>query len=249
MEQRLRSLLTNHNAMLESMAVTEQASQQSFILQLSEMVSSLADSSSLFVGEPLKEKRTSEMDIKIVSVDLDAEDIHRLINQEATSQADLADYIQGIGGLRVTTRHLSGDEVKEHETEENNDENTKISRCISKTHVTMVHCCQTSQRQMRERFAEFLGKKVNVTVSGIHFSPSVAALDVTDIQPDGIDTSKNPFPQCANSYPHVTVWCSSRVKPYESNNLPQQLRDGVARRVEFHEPVILHGTLSFWKVT
>jgi len=48
-------------------------------------------------------------------------------------------------------------------------------------------------RTNEEQFADFLGKKGIVTVSGIHFSSTITALDITYIQPVAIETLKVPF--------------------------------------------------------
>jgi hypothetical protein len=179
-----------------------------------------------------------------VSIDIDVNDVHRLVTLESLSNADLANFIQKIGGLNksgfLPDKCVSGEICQ--------DENKYLSRCIMKTHVTMVHCSQLSQYQMRSTFESFLGMSFDVSVSGIHFSTEVAALDVTLIQPiTATGPTEVEFPQPTNVYPHITVWCSVGVEPYQSNSLPEKLMSGEASRILFDKPTVLRGILSFWE--
>ena len=238
MEQCLRSLLTKYAEELQSMTVPEEVSRQSFFVQISEIASSLLCRNNLLPFDDLS--NSLETPIRIVSIDIDYRDVHQLILQQAISEADIANFIFNAG------EHHEGEHMK-LDNALDNDENTDISRFISKTHLTMVHSSQMSQKQIREKFGMFLGVKFEVSVSGIHLCSAVAALDVADIHPLNKDLSLTDFPSCANSYPHITLWCSAGVKPQESNTLPEKIMNGEGTRIIFAEPKKLSGTLSFWK--
>lgn len=238
--------MTKHTPLLQSFTVPVEISQHSFIIQLSEFVSTLLNSGSS-VGSPLE---VSSRTIRIVSIDLDVDDVHRLVILESLSHADLADFIQGIGGLNKSSVSPSAVHCVSSKTNftTDQDENKDVSRCIIKTHVTMAHCSQLSQYQMRGTFESFLGMTFDVSVSGIHFSSEVAALDVGLIQPTiGNGPFMVEFPQPTNKYPHITVWCSSGIEPYQSNRLPEKLMSGEANRIIFDKPTVLRGILSFWE--
>ncbi len=245
-EQQLRALVKKHTPLLQSFTVPVEISQHSFITQLSEFVSTLLNSGRS-VGSPLD---ASSKSIRIVSIDIDVDDVHRLVTLESLSHADLADFIQGIGGLNKCGASPSPVPSVSSNTKlaTDQDENKDVSRCILKTHVTMAHCSQLSQYQIRGSFEPFLGMTFDVSVSGIHFSSEVAALDVALIQPiadHGPFTVE--FPQPTNQYPHITIWCSSGVEPYQSNHLPEKLMSGEANRIMFDKPAVLRGILSFWE--
>lgn len=227
------------------MTVSVEVSQQSFLVQLSNVVLALLKSGAF---EPAASLKPLSRTIRIVSIDLDVVDVHRLIRLEALFHSDLANLMKQIGELDENKCLLSNDNLFEADNAIDHDENKDISRWIIKTHVTMVHSSQSSQNQMRNTFESSLGRSFDVTVSGIHFSSEVAALDVTEVRPiTTADSSKTKFPQPANEYPHVTIWCSAGVEPYQSNTLPQKLRAGEANRITFQKPTVLRGTLSFWE--
>jgi len=238
MEQRLRSLLTKYTEVLQSMTVSGKFLDSRFFVQISEIASSLLCKNNLLPFDDLS--NSLETSIRIVSIDIDYRDVHQVILQQAISEADIANFIFNAGGLDEVN-HLQLDNALD------NDENTDISRFISKTHVTMVHSSQISQKELKEKFGMFLGMKFEVSVSGIHLCSTVAALDIADIHLVNKDLSLTGFPSCANSYPHITLWCSSGVKPQESNTLPEKFMNGEATRIIFAEPKKLSGTLSFWK--
>ncbi len=233
--------MTKHTPLVQSFTVPVEMSQKSFIVQLSDFVSTLLNSESSVLDIP---PTVSSKTIQIVSIDIDVNDVHRLVTLESLSNADLANFIQKIGGLNksgfLPDKCVSGEICQ--------DENKYLSRCIMKTHVTMVHCSQLSQYQMRSTFESFLGMSFDVSVSGIHFSTEVAALDVTLIQPiTATGPTEVEFPQPTNVYPHITVWCSVGVEPYQSNSLPEKLMSGEASRILFDKPTVLRGILSFWE--
>ena len=96
---------------------------------------------------------------------------------------------------------------------------------------------------MKEKYSHLLGKKVQLDVTGLLWDEQVAALavDVAVTSSDGIAV-----PTCANAFSHITVWVAEGARASMSNQLPQHVDDGNAKRLDFEKPFPIFGTFSFW---
>jgi len=189
-EAQLRSAIEANRSLIESWGIEEVHAKTAFATQLVDLAFCIDDSAV-----------HSEKAIKIVSIDIVAEDIHGIISNQAKKFPILNDFLKhkttGLPNMNLDDRMSTED-----------DEDRTIPRFIKNTHVTMAHCCDVSQRTMRETFSSYICKSFLVKVDGIMFDENVAALCVQDILRivPGAD-EESIKSSCSNNFPHITVWC------------------------------------------
>jgi hypothetical protein len=173
--------------------------------------------------------------IKIVSVDVSQELAHSLLRNVAKSHPRVSKFLDQLfkGGDNTVTAPMSVDGVFPGEN------------FISDTHVTMVHFSQLKQSTMREHFETFIGCTVNVTVTGILWNKRIAALAV-EVATETVDKPELEIPAPKNSFPHITIWHQKDASARESNELLGLVESGGAERIDFCEPVVIQGAISFW---
>jgi len=228
-EAQLRSAIEANRSLIESWGIEEVHAKTAFATQLVDLAFCIDDSAV-----------HSEKAIKIVSIDIVAEDIHGIISNQAKKFPILNDF------LKHKTTDLPNKNLDDRMSTED-DEDRTIPRFIKNTHVTMAHCCDVSQRTMRETFSSYICKSFLVKVDGIMFDENVAALCVQDILRivPGAD-EESIKSSCSNNFPHITVWCAGGVKPSESNSLPKKATLGQATTLMFDSIQVLEGTMQFW---
>lgn len=203
-------------------------SRQSFISQLTERIvevnamesyTSLVSASAFF--------------IKLASIDVNPQELHASLWRAVTATADER--------LSAFWEMVSADASTTDKTVQTN------KGFVPNPHITMAHCKERSQADMRSAFGSLCGSRVQVKVTAVCWSTQVSALEVeianvTDDEDDGAAV-----PRSTNAFSHMTLWCQEGVSGFASNALPGLVTKGEACRVELKDDAfMLDGTLSFW---
>ena len=114
---------------------------------------------------------------------------------------------------------------------------------VTKTHVTLAHCRETSQSKLRLTFKPLVGAEVDLVASGLLWNERVMALAVT--VPERTNDGQI-LPVSKNEFVHVTVWIHETASAVESNNLPTLVSANQAQRLDFESPVALQGIVALW---
>ena len=221
MELRLRSSIKTHGEFLNSITIDREVSFRSFVDQLKSNAKVLDNPSAIS-----ESKQSSESFISLVSIDVNREEVRKILSNAITNYSPLADYFK---------RMSSPEAGMEWEKRLNE----------KQPHVTMAHFSRSSQNRMRSDFGSIVGMKVKLRVNGILYSDKVAALSV--ILPEtttGLSTY--PLPSCENDFPHITVWCAHNVKAFESNCLPDNIKNSFAKKIVFDDEFVIDGVVSYW---
>lgn len=225
-ESRLRSLLLHHKSFLECQAATIAESRNSFLSQLGSRAASLKMDKSMRAPVARTEKRK----IKLVSIDVNNSGVHSLLNSASCQSPLLAEFLENT--MRLTS------------TFEDIDDEYDRDRVIFNTHVTLVHRSQMKQADIEKRFGGFIGANVELTASAVLFSKKVAALSISAMKLS--DPGKDNLPGSHNVHPHITLWCSSGTRSHEANDLPTQVDEGNAHKVQVFGPNVLIGSIKYW---
>lgn len=224
MEKRLRISIQNHSNFLRALSADQNDSELSFLEQLQSNIASLDSSSEeAYVEDPQKF-------IDLVSIDVDVKNVHQLLSNKALKYPRLAEYFNEIGGLKLPLQ-----------VEEN-----LAGRFVYKTHMTMVHYSQSSQRDMKSHFSRLEGKKVKLTITGILFSNKVAALSVIVPRETEIEPRMN-LPPCQNKFSHITVWAGQNILEATANDLPDAVENQMAQRIVFDKHIHVEGCIQMRK--
>jgi Fungal tRNA ligase phosphodiesterase domain len=113
---------------------------------------------------------------------------------------------------------------------------------ITKTHVTLAHCRNMSQSDLRCQYTPHLESTVELSTNSLLWSDRVMALavSVSDVTSDG-----NAFPTSHNKFVHITVWCDQDASAMEANSLPALVELNEAHCLDFPS-YSLRGTISLW---
>ena len=229
MESRLRVALSEHGNNVIKYTATEEESRSSFLSQVSKHVLSL-DELKLGTKQPRAAKRsTGPSFIKIVSIDVDTDLLHKILREMAPRDVHLSLYLQKIGILEGGgDKETSG---------------TLVKRC----HVTMVHYSQQSQMDMRSRFDTIVGKEVTINVTSCLYGKNNLALSVA-LPSTTMGELPIPLPASKNQYPHITIWFGKGAKAADSNILPDLVSTGQAKMFQPPNDTTVQGKLSYWMI-
>lgn len=218
MEKRLRDSIAMHRDFLLGVTVPRDISQNQFLDQIVDIVSNLESSPVSVVNKK---------PIKIVSIDVDQIEVHKILHQARDS----------VSKEFLTTAYKD-------QSESNFTDGKYAGRdFVPQTHVTMAHRGNTSPPEMRKKFGGLIGCKVELKVKGLLWSDRVAALSVEI----GEKTSTGVVvPSSTNEFTHITIWHIRKASAVEANKLPSQVDSGKAHKVAFESPFVLTGTFSYW---
>jgi hypothetical protein len=225
LENRLRSCLVQYRDDLLGRTVEQSSSCQAFVSQLNDRLANVDSMDSYndtqVIGLP---------NIKIASIDIDVQSVRAAL-QWLEKDERLATFWEM--AVDDTSPEKEDSASSKYQSE-------KFSR---NPHVTMAHCKEKSQADMRSAFEPICESRVKVTATSFLWSTQVAALEVS-IAKETEDGKAVPRPD--NAFFHATIWCQDGVSPFQSNSLPGLVETEEARRIELQEPVIFYGTISLW---
>ena len=225
LEKRLRLSIERHRDDVLGRTVKESVSQESFVEQLKERVLQVSSMDSYDFSSVSAEL----VYIKIVSIDIDIESLHsRLRLLESDEQ------------LAVFWETVLNRDAVDEAVVSNRYQDKKFAQ---NPHVTMAHCKEESQADIRSAFESICGSTVKVTITALLWSAQVAALEVEIT--DETDQGKA-VPRPGNAFSHITLWCQEGVSSFQSNTLPGLVETGEAHRVELKDAIVLYGAVSFW---
>ena len=226
LERRLRMCITQHKKLLLGMTTDEETSRQAVVSQILERVREL-DSADYSFGElPQMTSSSGGRFITIASVNVPVDDVHALLRS----------ILEEDGRAETFARSILDDTSPE--------EKLTGSRCsdkqfVSNTHVTLAHCRSFSQSEMRKKFGQAEGSFVSVRPVALLWNDVVAALEV-------VLEGDNPV-ESTNAFVHVTVWAKEGTSAKSANDLPQQVEQGEASRLDISCAELLSGKVSLWK--
>lgn len=233
-ESQLRELLVKYNDLLVSLSVDPAISKREFVSQVMERVAALAAPGAFTHGTPGVISDGSGF-VRIVSVDVSQALVHSLLRCHAKTYPPISKFLEKI---------LEG--------EEDADTGSKSvgsvipgGNFVADTHITMVHFSQINQSAMRDQFEALIGCAVDVTVTGIIWNDRIAALAV-EVATETVDKPGLEIPAPKNSFPHITLWHQQDVSARDSNELPGLVERGDAERIDFSDPSVIQGSISFW---
>ena len=225
MEIRIRKSISKHQTLLESMCVGESESREAFLKQLSHLSSTLIDTKSLHEIQP----SIQHTFIEIASIDVEKTLIDAALQDSARDFAEVKCFLSRVGDLQ------------------SNDDGASVSEgsFVEKTHVTMAHFSQISQRDILKEYSCVDGHLITISITGILISETIAAFSVTF--PDFLEDTQS-VPSCHNAFPHVTVWVGNNESAARSNNLPDMVSKNEAIRVDFTQSIEVSGKFGFWYI-
>jgi hypothetical protein len=92
---------------------------------------------------------------------------------------------------------------------------------------------------MLASFQHLVGSTAEMKATALLFNEKIAALEL-EVSHDAS------IPRPNNSFPHITIWCSTDSKSHESNDLPEMVECNKATRIDFAEHVVMKGVFNFW---
>ncbi|KAL7554484.1 hypothetical protein ACHAWF_018320 [Thalassiosira exigua] len=222
-EERLRSAIRNNQVYISGLTVSLEESKRSLESDLSRIIASLP--LKIEPGSVAYEPAAKEPDsrtIKIASLDLNYEALHAELDKVQMEVPELEHYFA------------------QRKTHKDKDENDKSQdRFIHSVHCTFAHASQVTQAAMKSTFENLVGTKVGVKAIALLFSDDLAAIEVEI--PDEAS-----IPRLRNDFHHVTMWCAKGAQAYQSNQLPNRVSCGEAKKIVFEEPFSVQGVFSFW---
>lgn len=221
-ESALRLAIQNNQTYFDDLASPLEHTKRVFNMKLSHMISSLPDK--MENRKPAGLPRT----IKIASLDFDYEEFCTILDCIKDSFEHVKQYF---------------DEREGHKSNDEND--TTQNRFIRSVHCTFAHNSQVTQSEMMASFNHLLGCNVDAKATALLYSDKIAAIEVEIPQVTSCSVL-HPIPRSRNEFQHVTVWCGQDIEAKESNELPEQIKNNIARKILFNEPISLCGSFSFW---
>jgi hypothetical protein len=187
--------------------------------------------------------------IKIASIDVELklvwEILYDLAKQNESLNCFFDQILQG-KGVESFISNLSHDEYTEElgkcRTSDGAEE--LVVGIVERTHVTLVHCSDMSQSEMRSLYTPHLESSVELTTNELLWNNRVMALAVmvSELTNDG-----NVLPSSKNAFVHITIWCDKDVNAFEANTLPKLHAENKAHSVKFPDRT-LSGTVTFWNM-
>lgn len=225
--ERLRTCINDHKSFLLGMSEDLVVSRNVFFKSLSERIYHL--------GSTFTYEAPAKPFVKYASIDFQFKNVETILfrNKDDSRFADFFD--------AVAEDKLKFDELFKKYGNGISQEKTKF---VVRPHLTLAHCSQMSQEALRSSFGPLCMSEVTVSVVGLLWSDTVAALAVR--APDATNAGSC-IPMCRNTFPHLTVWCQHGSSARESNSLPIQVKGGKAHQVDFDAPVVIKGFISIWE--
>jgi len=220
-ESAMRLAIQNNQTYFDDLTSPLEHTKRVFNTKLSYMISSLPDK--MENHKPAGLSRT----IKIASLDFDYEKFCSVLDRIKDSFEHVKQYF---------------DEREGHLGDEND---TTQSRFIRSVHCTFAHNSQVTQSEMMASFNHLLGCNVYAKATALLYSDKVAAIEV-EIPQVTSGSARHPVPRPRNEFQHVTVWCGQDIEAKESNELPEQIKSNLAKKILFSEPISFCGSFSFW---
>ncbi len=255
-EQELRCAVTASRVYIESLPADKIESKDSFIDQLKETISDvqlLRDNS-----EPV----SSSNNIQLVSLDFDRNSVNFTLEEISKQQSEFNSFLS-LRDFNTAKLISSGDG------------NWKKDRFINKTHCTFAHSDILSQEEMKQKFDHIIGVSCEISVNAVLFNDNIAALEVAvplvndTLTP--IPSSMNEFTHITVWCKGGTYFCCiyrsiyssfvycfcnlshknnnshlTGIRSMISNELPREVKAGLAKRIELELPIIIKGTFSYW---
>ncbi len=222
MEDRLRATLSNYREQILGTTADASITKEAFVNQVAAAVGEVD-------SLPLSSKPVDSSSlVKIVSIDLQKSDVLAVVGANANK---LTSFIEQINRNEKTT------------ADPQNSVADQDKLFVSNPHVTMCHHGEVTQPFIHETYDAVRDKEVEIAVTGLLWSESIAAFAVLvpNTTSDG-----HALPPSRNQFPHVTLWHLPEVAPVSSNDLPALVDSGQAQCVHFDPPVVLCGKVSFW---
>ena len=229
-ESRLRTLLVKHSAFLMSLAADPAVSKEAFVSQVADQVAELSSST-----DDSNVMHTAADFVKVASIDVSQASVHSALKTYSEKEPLLLEWLENVAGV--------GNEGMQSPSVEGMIAGTDF---VSDTHVTMVHCSQLPQSTIRNQFEPLVGCAVDVTVTGILWNEQVAAFAV-QVASSTKDKPDVQVPAPKNVFPHITLWHQPDISAAYSNELPNLVEIGKAKRIDFvEEPIVIQGVVSLW---
>lgn len=225
LERRLRDCVEQYRHQILGLSADKAVTRQSF---LSSLIEKIAEVQSI-------EKYEAPSLLKIASIDIDVNAVHKILSL-----------------LKVNT-HLSpileqnlSDLCIEEFIPCGIDRGTAEGHgFVTKTHVTLAHCRQMRQSELRSIFTPLLGAEVELSATGLLWNERVIALAVTVAEET---KSGKALPLAQSSFVHITVWLAEDASAVEANSLPGLVLTHKAHRIDFESPISLRGVVSLWSL-
>ena len=227
LESRLRQVLMSHTEYIEGLTVDISESRKYFKSQFMERVTELDSIESWHDAETGNRSAF----IKLSSIDVDVNDVHALLASLLEESGELDSLAKQMAGDSDSLQYLTGQTCQDR-------------RFITNTHVTLAHCKESTQAEMRNMIGSIIGEKIEMQVVALLWDEKVAAMEV-ELSEHTTVGSVLPHPK--RSFTHITVWCQEGASAFMSNGLPEKVRQGGAHRVVLEKPASLLGELAFWQ--
>lgn len=227
LEHRLRDCIDRHGDSIRGLTADVAATRQSFVSSVIEKVAE-ADSISSY---------EAPMFFKLVSIDVDVGAVDELLLRLVSEDTRVAQFFEQIlHGISVHDVLFTDKADRAH---------AKSLGFVTQTHVTLAHCRDVSQSELRSTYAPVLGAEIDVRATGLLWNEHVMALAVTvaDATNDGESVKAS-----LNSFVHITVWCGEDVSPVTANDLQHLVETNEAQRLNFESPSPLRGVITLWNM-
>merc|ERR1719498_927793 len=257
MEKRMRSSIEAHRDRISAMTVSLEDTMEVFATQITERIESLYSKADCIAQPMIDHSQDDHNTVKLVSIDIDKAEIQKLLqkHRESGTIKKFFDCIQSLStpmADEARTDDIDTAMVDENgvacELTSDGDKGVihQDPNFVESTHVTMAFAGEkNSPEKLISKFSHLQGREVKLSVSGLLWSSTIAALAIKISSSTTCDDSYS-VPKCENAFAHITVWVAPDVKKSLSNQLPDLVDSGKAFRVDFEKEDVLVGKISFW---
>jgi len=257
MEKRMRSSIEAHRDRISAMTVSLEDTMEVFATQITERIESLYSKADCIAQPMIDHSQDDHNTVKLVSIDIDKVEIQKLLqkHRESGTIKKFFDCIQSLStpmADEARTDDIDTAMVDENgvacELTSDGDKGVihQDPNFVESTHVTMAFAGEkNSPEKLISKFSHLQGREVKLSVSGLLWSSTIAALAIKIASSTTCDDSYS-VPKCENAFAHITVWVAPDVKKSLSNQLPDLVDSGKAFRVDFEKEDVLVGKISFW---
>ena len=257
MEKRMRSSIEVHRDKISAMTVSLEDTMEAFAAQIMERIESSCSKTNCIAQPMIHESQDEHNTVKLVSIDVDRVDIQKLLQKyiESGTVKKFFDSIQSLSppiADRARMEEAETTMVDENgvacELRGNGNKGVKYQdpNFVECTHVTMAFAGEKNPpEKLISKFSHLQGREVKLSVTGLLWSSTIAALAIKISSSTTCDDSYS-VPKCENAFAHITVWVAPDVKKSLSNQLPDLVDSGKAFRVDFEKEDVLVGKISFW---